>query len=147
MSQPELDVTVPTPLAYGFSYLNQSNPPCGMNASFTYYDFNAPGSDTFPSSAFYVGGTSYWMHVLEIDWNFDNPNFTFSLLYRATLDPTATENWTDLIPMIEVQSGVSAPLLEFQDVKAPVEWVGLWGVAQTVMVTDEDPPRYGFQVS
>jgi hypothetical protein len=149
MSQPELDVTVPTPLEDGDAYQNQSNPPCGMNTSYTYPDLNAPGNNfvKIPTNVFYVGGASYWMHVFEIDWNFDNPNFTFSLLYRATLDPTASENWTDLIPTIEVQSGVSQPLLEFQVVKAPVEWVGLWGVVQTVMVTDEDSPRYGFQVS
>jgi hypothetical protein len=135
VSQPELDVTVPIPLAYGRYYQDQSNPPCGVNASFTDPDFNTPGSDEFPATAF--GGTIYWMHVLKVDWNFDNPNFTFSLLYRATLGPTAAENWTDFIPMIEVQSGTSAPGLNFQDVKTPVEWAGLWGVAQTVMVTDE----------
>jgi hypothetical protein len=39
--------------------------------------------------------------------------------------------------MIEVQSGTSAPGLNFQDVKTAVEWAGLWGVAQTVMVIGE----------
>ena len=53
----------------------------------------------------------------------------------------------DLIPMIDVQSEAAIAKLVWLDVKAPVEWVGLWGVAQSVMVTDEDPPRYGFQVS
>jgi hypothetical protein len=77
------------------------------------------GERRIPATAF--GGTIYWMHVLEVDWNFDNPNFTFSLLYRATLGPIAAENWTDLIPMIEVQSGTSAPGLNFQDVKTAVE--------------------------
>ena len=113
MSQPELDITVPIPLAYGRYYQDQSNPVCVVNASFTYPDFNAPGSDEIPTPAFYVGGTIYWRDVLEVDWNFDNRNFTFSLLYRATLDPTVTENWTDLIPMIEVQPGTSAPGLNF----------------------------------
>jgi hypothetical protein len=99
-SQPVLDITVPIPLAYGSYYQDQSNPPCGVNASFTYPPFNALGSDEIPTTAFYVGETIFWMNVLEVDWNFDNPNFTFYLLYRATLDPTATENWMDLIPMI-----------------------------------------------
>jgi hypothetical protein len=121
MSQPELDITVPIPLAYGRYYQDQSNPPCGVNASFTYPHFNAPGSDEIPTPAFFVGGTIYRRDVLEVDWNFDNRNFTFSLLYRASLDPIVTENWTDLIPMIKMQPGTSAPRLNFQDVKAPVE--------------------------
>jgi hypothetical protein len=67
MSQPGLDITVPIPLAYGRYYQDQSNPLCVVNASFTYPDFNAPGSDEISTAAFYVGGTIYWMHVLEVD--------------------------------------------------------------------------------
>jgi hypothetical protein len=51
----------------------------------------------------------------------DNPNFTFYLLYRATLDPTATQGWTDLIPMVEVKSEAALAAFDWPDVTAPVE--------------------------
>ena len=70
MSQPELDITVPIPLAYGRYYQDQSNPPCGVNASFTDPDFNAPGSDEFPLPPLvelFIGCTSWkWTGILTI---------------------------------------------------------------------------------
>jgi hypothetical protein len=118
-----------------------------VNTSFTYPAFNALGSNGIPTSPFYVGGTYYYLDVQEEYYTADNQNFTFYLLYRATLDPTAMQGWTDLIPMVEVKSEAALASIDWPDVTAPVEWAGLWGVAQSVMVTDEDPPRYGFQVN
>lgn len=144
---PEFVNNWPTALTHGNAFQNQSNPPCGVNSSFTYPAFNATGSPDIPVTDYYTGGMTYFVVIDEVDWNFNAPEFSFYLLYRATLDPAAQENWTDLVPMVKVDSETEQAELDWSQVTVPTEWAGLFGVAQSVMVTDEYPPRYTFQVS
>jgi hypothetical protein len=99
------------PPTIGFNDASEATPPCG---SFT-VNFS-----TDNVTDFHVGGDS--IAVTSI-----HPQATW--LFRATLDQTATGNWTDLLPAI-VQTGLG-PYCE-PDVTVPTSYAGSKGVIQVV---------------
>jgi hypothetical protein len=99
------------PPTIGFDDDLETTPPCG---SFT-VDFS-----TDNVTDFHVGGDSLAMTSIH-------PKATW--LFRATLDQTATGNWTDLLPAV-VQIGLGKYCE--RDVIVPASFAGSKGVIQVV---------------
>jgi hypothetical protein len=111
------------PPTIGFDDSLEGTPPCG---SFS-VDFS-----TENVTDFHVGGDALAMTSI-------NPQATW--LFRATLDLTASGNWTTLLPAI-AQTGLG-DYCE-QDVMVPVSWAGSKGVLQVVQ---DGPDGILYQVS
>jgi hypothetical protein len=111
------------PPTIGFDDSLETTPPCG---SFT-VDFS-----TDNVTDFYVGGNALAMTSIH-------PQATW--LFRATLDQTASGNWTVLLPPI-VQTGLG-DYCE-QDVTVPASFAGSKGVIQVVQ---DAPDGILYQVS
>jgi hypothetical protein len=99
------------PTTIGFDDSLEGLPPCG---SFS-VDFSTDNITNF-----HVGGDSLAMTSIH-------PQATW--LFRATLDKTASGNWTDLLPAI-VQTGLGDYCEP--DVLVPASWAGSNGVIQVV---------------
>lgn len=101
-----------TPPTIGFSDDKEPIGPCG---GFT-PDFSKKDAIT----DFHVGGQPVGMNLFHSQTNW---------LFRATLDETASGNWTQLFPIIQ-QSGIG----KFCEkaVPAPESWVGKQGVLSVV---------------
>ena len=111
------------PPTIGFDDSLEATPPCG---SFT-VDFS-----TDNVTDFHVGGDSLAMTSIH-------PQATW--LFRATLDQTASGNWSVLLPAI-VQTGLG-DYCE-QDVRVPAMFAGSKGVIQVVQ---DAPDGILYQVS
>ena len=99
------------PPTIGFDDSLEGTPPCG--------DFTVNFS-TDNVTDFHVGGDALAMTSI-------NPQATW--LFRATLDTTASSNWTDLLqPIIQTSLGDYCE----QDVKVPASWAGSKGVIQVI---------------
>jgi hypothetical protein len=97
------------PTSLGFDDNNEDTSPCGgFTPSF--------GS----TSSYHVAGDAIALTTLH-------PQSKF--LFRATLDPTASENWTNLLPIVgEYSLGAFCE----QDVPVPAAWAGKQGVLQVI---------------
>ena len=111
------------PPTIGFDDDLESTPPCG---SFT-VDFAKDNVTDF-----HVGGD--FIFVTSV-----HPMATW--LFRATLDPTASGNWTDLLPAV-VQTGIGDYCET--DVKVPATWAGSKGV---IGIVQDAPDGILYQVS
>jgi hypothetical protein len=102
------------PTSLGFDDNNEDASPCGgFTPSF--------GS----ASSYHVAGDAIALTSLHPQSNF---------LFRATVDPTASENWTDLLPIVgEYSLGAFCE----QDVPAPAAWAGKQGVLQVIQHAED----------
>jgi hypothetical protein len=111
------------PPTIGFDDALEGNAPCG---SFT------PDFSTDTVTDFHVAGDSLAMTSIH-------PQATW--LFRATLDITASGNWTALLPAV-LQTGLG-DYCE-QDVKVPASWAGSKGI---IGVVQDAPDGILYQVS
>ena len=112
-----------SPPTIGFDDSLEANPPCG---SFT-VDFSKDNVTDFHVGGDFVALTSI------------HPMATW--LFRATLDQTASGNWTDLLPAV-VQTGLG----DYCEtgIKVPSTWAGSKGV---IGIVQDAPDGILYQVS
>lgn len=102
------------PKSLGFDDNNEDSGPCGgFSVSFS----NA--------ADYHVGGDSIAVTSLHPQSNF---------LFRGTLDPTASGNWSDLLPVVG-QYGLGA-FCE-ASVAVPAAWAGSKGVVQVIQDAED----------
>jgi hypothetical protein len=101
-----------TPPTIGFDDDNEGNGPCG--------GFTPSFADASKVASFHVGGEPVGMKLFHNQANW---------LFRATLDTTASGNWTQLFPIVQ-QSGLG--LFCETAITAPASFVGKQGVLSVV---------------
>ena len=115
--------TLQHPPTIGFDDDLETTPPCG---SFT-VDFSKDNVTDFHVDGDFIAVTSI------------HPQATW--LFRATLDQTASGNWTSLLPAVQ-QTSIGAYCET--DVKVPSAWVGTRGV---IGIVQDAPDGILYQVS
>ena len=123
ISQSTAHFTLQSPPTIGFDDDLETTPPCG---SFT-VDFSKDNVTDFHVDGDFIAVTS--IHP-EATW-----------LFRATLDQTASGNWTNLLPAVQ-QTGLGRYCET--DIKVPSSWAGSKGV---IGIVQDAPDGILYQVN